>query len=533
MNPAPGSSRPAPTRHGGTGDPSEAAGLRLREETRANLAAIVESSDDAIVSKTLDGIIRTWNAGAQRIFGYTPEEIIGRPITTLIPPERKEEETAIIARLRAGERVDHFETVRLTKDGREITVSVTISPIRDSRGNIIGASKIARDITRQVQIQRELEEAKESAEKASRAKDQFLSVLSHELRTPLTPALGALSYLEQRASLTPDLREEIAMIRRNIETEARLVDDLLDLTRISRGKIQLRFENVDAHAAIQNTVSMFQPEFELKNLHVTTTLRARQHHLWADPGRLQQVFLNLLSNAAKFTPEGGSITIGSETTPQRKLRLQFSDSGIGIDEELLPRIFLPFEQGERTRTRQYGGLGLGLSIARSLVELHRGQIHVSSRGRDQGATFTLEFDPVGDNAAESASDPPAHATTPVFALRVLLVEDHIDTRRVMAKLLSGFGCTVTAVGTVAEAVQLADQQTFDLLISDIGLPDGTGTELIERIRRRQPIRGIAISGFGHTDDLERSQAAGYDAHLVKPINFRTLQKTIQQFAAPR
>src|SRR5688572_17787498 len=332
------------------------AAVRLRQEAQSRLAAIVESSDDAIVSKTLDGIVRTWNRGAERIFGYSAEEMVGRPIQTIIPPDRQEEEPRILERLRRGERVDHFETIRRRKDGTQIEVSVTISPIRSRDGQVVGASKIARDITPQKDFQRQLQAAKEVAEAASRAKDHFLSVLSHELRTPLTPVLATLSLMEQRGGLTPELRAEIEMLRRNVEAEARLVDDLLDLTRISRGKIQLHFEIVDAHAAVRNTLTMFQPDIDAKSLEASVALRAREHHVWADPGRLQQILMNLVSNAIKFTPEGGTITVRSANHADGRLGIEVRDNGVGLDPAAVERLFEPFEQGDQGTSRQFGGL---------------------------------------------------------------------------------------------------------------------------------------------------------------------------------
>src|SRR5688572_73052 len=482
-------------------------------EAQAHLAAIVASSDDAIVSKTLDGVVTSWNEGARRIFGYAAEEIVGRPITVIIPKERLDEEPRILARLRAGERVDHFETVRQTKDGRLIDVSVTISPVRDSTGRIVGASKIARDITMQRQVQRELIAAKEAAESASRAKDHFLSVLSHELRTPLTPVLAAMSFLETRAHELPEeMRDQIGMVRRNVETEARLVDDLLDVTRISRGKVRLHFESVDLHEALRSAVGMWQAEFAAKELKVTLMPRATRHHVWADPGRLQQVFLNLLSNAVKFTPDGGTIVVrtsdlrpragsdgvGEDDETDNWVRVQVIDTGMGIEAGLLERLFRPFEQGERTGG--FAGLGLGLSIARSLTEMHGGTIAADSKGPGRGATFTVDLatmQPAEQPAAASGEAPaPGSPESPAGApCRILLVEDHVDTRVVMERLLRNCGFQVSSAGTVAEALSMADRQEFDVLISDIGLPDGSGTEVIRHLRQRRPIRGIALSGY--------------------------------------
>jgi PAS domain S-box-containing protein len=500
---------------------------RLRDEVQAKLAAIVESSDDAIISKTLDGLIRTWNAGATRIFGYTADEVIGKSILILIPAGREHEEPSILQRLRRGERVDHFETVRRSKDGRLIDVSVTISPIRDSSGTIIGASKIARDITLQKRFENELRAAKEEAETAGRAKDEFLSVLSHELRTPLTPVLAALSFLESRHVLPEELRAEIEMIRRNVETEARLVDDLLDLTRIARGKMELHFEIVDAHGAARGALNMLQAEIDAKKLEVSLALRAKDHHVWADPGRLQQILLNILSNALKFTPEGGTIAIRSENPAGSQLVIEVRDTGIGIDPASLPRLFNAFEQGEQGRIRRYGGLGLGLSIARALAEMHKGEVLASSEGLGRGASFMLGLGTVPSHPA-SAKAGAAPAATVISTCRVLLVEDHDDTRQVMSRLLASFGCTVRSAANVAEAVALADNELFDVLVSDIGLPDGTGMDVMRHMRTRHKIKGVAVSGFGQADDLQRSRDAGFEMHLIKPVNFHMLQNVIEK-----
>jgi PAS domain S-box-containing protein len=497
----------------------------IENQTQARLAAIVESSDDAIVSKSLDGIIRTWNKGAQRIFGYTPEEVIGKHISILIPPDRQDEEPRIIQTLQQGRRVDHYETIRVTKTGQHIYISATISPIRDSTGKIVGASKIARDITLQKQVEEELRAAKELAEAASKAKDHFLSILSHELRTPLTPVLAEMSYLETKHDLSPELREHVAMVRRNIETEARLVDDLLDLTRISRGKVELRPEVVDIHDAIHGTLTMLKGNVEAKSLSVTIALRGKQHHVRADPGRLQQVLLNLLSNAVKFTPENGSITIRSSDV-DGKVRVEMTDTGIGIEPDLLPLLFQAFKQGERTR--QFGGLGLGLSISKSLIDMHGGTLTAASEGVDRGATFTLELTAVPAPVAASVS--PGKDAVAKLGWRVLLVEDHEDTRRVMERLLQSLGCTVASAGSVREAVKMAEGANFDLMISDIGLPDGTGMDAMVQINRIKKLRGIALSGYGQDDDLKRSREAGFETHLTKPVNFDTLRETINRVA---
>jgi PAS domain S-box-containing protein len=519
---------------------------RSRAEAQARLAAIIESSDDAIVSKTLEGIIQTWNKGAERIFGWTAAEVVGKPITIIIPPDRLEEEPKILERLRAGERVDHFETIRQTKDGRLLNVSVTISPVRDEQGRIIGASKIARDITLQKQFERELQAAKDAAEQAramadraravaetaSRAKDHFLSVLSHELRTPLTPVLAAISLMERDAAVPPHLAEQVAMIRRNVETEARLVDDLLDLTRITRGKVRLHYEVVDAHAALRGVVTMFLGQIEAKGLTIAVSLRARQYHVWADPGRFQQVLVNLLSNAVKFTPEGGTVTVRT-SNENGTVKIEVIDTGVGIEPDVLPRLFRPFEQGEQTVTRQFGGLGLGLSIVKSLVEMHKASISATSEGKDKGATVTLRVETVAPEQKASPDLAPEAATAPGPAWRVLLVEDHEDTRRVLTKLLVRFGCTVITAASVKEAVEAAAREEFDVLLSDIGLPDGTGIDVMRHLAAGRKVKGIALSGFGQDEDLRRSREAGFAAHLTKPVNFQTLRDAIRDVASGR
>jgi PAS domain S-box-containing protein len=520
--------------------PSEAVARLVPADdiTRARLAAIVESSDDAIVSKTLEGIVTSWNSGAERVFGYTSEEMVGQPITKIIPEDRLDEEPQILSRLRRGERVDHFETIRRRKDGTLIDVSVTISPVRDSTGRIVGASKIARDVTAQKQFQRELHAAKEAADAANRAKDQFLSVLSHELRTPLTPVLAAVSYIEQNPSLASELlAEQIGMIRRNVETQARLVDDLLDLTRITRGKVELHFEAVDANAVLRDALTMVRPDADAKHLSVTTEFRATEPHVWADPGRLQQVFWNILSNAVKFTPDGGAIAIRTADGGEGHLRAEVQDTGVGIDPQFLPKLFIPFEQGESTITRRFGGLGLGLSIVKSIMDMHGANVMASSGGVGRGATFTIEL-PIAEkttgarpstSAAAAASLIGDDATVAVTR-RILLVEDHADTRFIMARLLTSFGFAVSTAGSVREAIELGEGKRFDLLISDIGLPDGSGMDIMRHLRQSQPIHGIALSGYGLEDDLRRSAEAGFAQHLTKPINVHTLREIVMRIA---
>ncbi|MGA2581970.1 MAG: PAS domain S-box protein [Tepidisphaeraceae bacterium] len=494
---------------------------------QATLAAIVEYSDDAIMSSTLDGIVQTWNRGAEHIFGYTAAEIIGQPHNMMIPPDRQDEVPRILDLLKKEQRADHFETTRIAKSGRNVDVAVTISPIKDATGQMTAFSTSTRDITSLKNTQRELNFAKESAEAANKAKDHFLSVLSHELRTPLTPVLAEISFLETQASLPPEFLQHIGMIRRNLELEARLVDDLLDLTRIRRQNISLHFEVVDVHQLLRNALEMVQNVIDTKWIDAAIALRAHRRYVWGDPDRLQQVFMNMLSNAAKFTPQKGLITVRTSNAANGRLRIEVGDNGIGIEPDMILRLFNAFEQTDRTR--RFGGLGLGLSIAKSLIELHGGTITATSAGPNLGAMFAVELDTV----APVEPVVPTAATTEAGATgcRVLFVEDHSDTRNVMERLLKHLGCSVMSAGGVQEALALAEKQQFDLLITDLGLPDGSGTQIMENFKLNKSIRGIAISGLGQEEDLQRSREAGFEMHLIKPINFPTLKEAVLRMSA--
>ena len=501
---------------------------RAVETARAQLAAIVDSSEDAIVSKNLDGVVTSWNAGAERLFGFSAEEMIGQSITQIIPPDRQEEERGILRRLRAGEHVDHFDTIRMTKDGRLIAVSVTISPMSDAAGTIIGASKIARDITQRKQIEADLLTARDAAESANRAKDEFLAALSHELRTPLTPVLMLAGEMERSADLPEPVRHDFAMIRKNVELEARIIDDLLDLTRITHGKLALRFETVDVRPLIEHALAILRSDREAKNITIALDLAA-SHEVSGDGVRLQQVFWNVLKNAIKFTPPGGQITIRSWNEGGR-LRVATTDTGLGITAEEMPRIFTAFMQGREASSARFGGLGLGLSITALLVQEHGGKIWAESAGRDQGATFHLEL-PLAAAASPKARALPAEAAPVGKSLRILLVEDHEDTRGVLLRLMTRWGHKVTGVASLAQARETLAAGTFDLLLSDVGLPDGTGYDVVAALREKSAIPAVAMSGFGMEADRARSLAAGFAEHIVKPITAERLRELLTQFAS--
>jgi len=495
------------------------------------LAAIVDSSDDAIVGKDLNSIVTSWNSGAERLFGYSASEMIGTSIMRLIPPDRQTEENEILTRIRNGRRVDHFETVRMRKDGQLIDVSVTISPIKNVIGNVIGASKVARDIGERKRAEEKLQAAKMAAEKASKAKDDFLALLSHELRTPLTPALVAANYLAEHEDLLPEFREEVTAIWRNVQLEAHLIDDLLDVTRITRGKIEMHHEAVDVHRLLHTAVQIAQNDILEKQIELAIDLRAANHHIWADPVRIQQVFWNLLNNAVKFTPKGGRVTIRSSNEGEQFV-FEISDTGIGIETERQSRIFEAFDQGELSITRQFGGLGLGLTISKTLLDLHGGRISVQSEGKNRGTTFRVFLDLLREPLAVSAdgADGADGDAAPTRNLHLLLVDDHADTRLVLSRLLSKFGHEVATADSQQRALKLLESGRFDALISDIGLPDGDGYDLVRVAKRRQPLSAIALSGYGTEEDVRRSLEAGFDYHLTKPVDLNGLRSLLQKIA---
>lgn len=396
--------------------------------------------------------------------------------------------------------------------------------------NTIEASTRTENLLKQSQsLATELQKTNLELEEKARsnlAKDQFLAMLSHELRTPLTPVLATALELENEPDVRPDVRESLQMIRRNVELEARLIDDLLDLTRIDRGKVQLNFEIVDAHTLLQNALEICQPEIDRKHLRPSLDLSAKKVHMRADPARLQQIFWNLINNAVKFTPSNGQITITTTNDAGGELRVEIADTGMGIQPEALPKIFDAFEQGGRT---QLGGLGLGLAISKTLVEAHKGTITARSDGRNKGSKFALVFP-----TCEKVEAQIAPALSPRFAerqpMRILLVEDHEDTNRSLTSLLRRRGYQVKSALTFQSALELSAMEEFDVLISDLGLPDGSGIDLIQKLASKPPL-GIALTGFGMEQDIRKSRDAGFQHHLVKPIDLNKLDSLIQEGAA--
>jgi len=356
---------------------------RRADHARAWLAAIIESSDDAIVSKTLDGHVTSWNPGAMRLFGYEPGEIIGKPITTIVPAELHSEELEVLARLRRGERVENFETVRVTKDGRRIDVSLTVSPVRDEDGTIVGASKIARDITERKRAERELREA-------DKRKDEFLAVLAHELRNPLAPLRNAAELMRRARHEQPELQAACEIMDRQLHHMTRLVDDLLDVARIGAGRIRLAPELIELGGMIRSVEGSLSSTFQASGQQLIVSESAEPIHVYGDRTRLVQVFSNLLQNANKYTPHGGRIDIDVRREADEAV-VTVRDTGYGIPTEMLRGVFELYVQVDPSNPRTRGGLGIGLALAKRLVELHGGKIEAHSPGEAQGSVFIVRL----------------------------------------------------------------------------------------------------------------------------------------------
>ncbi len=394
----------------------------------------------------------------------------------------------------------------------------------------ITAMALSAGMAERRRIEEELQQQKSVVETANRTKDHFLAMLSHELRTPLTPVISTLESLEIEPAQKDDTKSALAMIRRNIELETQLIDDLLDFTRIARDKMQLRFVPVDAHLAILNVVEICRAEAESKRLHMHRNLRANTRHVAAEAAKFQQIIWNLLKNAIKFTPNEGEIVISSSNPSPEVLTISVCDTGIGMEPDVMQRIFNPFEQGNRSFERRFGGLGLGLAISKSLAQAQGGTLTAQSDGRDRGSTFILSMQTL--SPAEVATVPrKISSEASQQGLKILLVDDHQDTCAALEKLLVRRGHLVAATHNVRSALEAAVRNKFDLLISDIALPDGSGMDLMMQLRAISNVPGIAISGFGNNRDIERSLQAGFSEHLIKPIKLENLEAAIERAIA--
>jgi PAS domain S-box-containing protein len=657
-----------------------------QEDFSSYLAAIVESSDDAIISKDLNGIIRTFNAAAERMFGYRSDEIVGKSVRQLIPPERHTEEDMILGRLRRGERIDHYETIRVTRDGRRLDVSLTVSPVRGASGEIVGASKIVRDITESkrtaaalaeqeewfrvtlrsiadaviasdptgavtflnpeaerltgwplaeaagrpladvfrlvheetrapldnpaaqvlqlgrsvglsnhsmlvgrngdewpvadsaapivnqeghvigvVLVFREISQARKAearnradaaererllqseraarseAERANRIKDDFVAMVSHELRTPLNTILGWTELLRVNQDNPGTLGHGLDVIARSTRLQTQLISDLLDISRIVAGKLHLELEEADLGEIVRNSVDSLRSDASAKGLSLVSDVCAGATPTIGDPARLQQIVLNLVSNAIKFTSRGGGITVRLRQSDDQA-EITVTDSGVGIRPDLVPDLFQRFRQGAPMTTRRHGGLGLGLSIAKHLTELHGGSIRAWSAGEGRGSTFTVELPLSSAELAqalvartEEHRDAAGHAhAISLHGVKVLVVDDDANTRDLVRRLLESHRAVVAVAASAPEALELATSDRPHLIVSDVGLPHVDGYELIRRLRQRSDglaaIPAVALTAFARHEDRTRALRAGFNAFVAKPVEPSELVITLSNFA---
>ena len=625
---------------------------------RARLAAIVDSSDDAIISKTLDGKIVTWNAGAARLFGYTAEEAVGRPITMLIPHDRRYEEERILDRIRHGQAVTPYETTRQRKDGTLFDVFLSVSPIIDETGRIVGASKIARDITARKRAEQDvrrsrealnglidrapfgiyivdselkiaqmnarsqagpfynvrpiigrrledvmrimwpqpvateivaafrdtletgetyrsrnfmspradtdnvesyewelhritlpdgkpgvvsysfdttrLRKAEQGLRDADRRKDEFLATLAHELRNPLAPIRNGLQILRLASNDAPAAEKIQEMLERQVNHLVRLVDDLMEVARVTRGRIELRREPVDLGAMLGNAVETSRPLIEAARHDLQLDLPEEPVTLIADPVRLAQIVANLLNNAAKYTEEGGRISLSARREGNYAV-ISVRDTGVGIPVEVLPRVFDLFTQADRTYHRAQGGLGIGLTLVRTLVELHGGTVSAKSEGVGHGSEFVVRL-PLGVEVAGDREGSRSETQAVFASHRFLVVDDSSDAAHSLALLLENLGADVRTAIDGPTALDELEAYRPSVMLLDIGMPGMDGLEVARRARQRSESRDltvIALSGWGQDEDRRRSRDAGIDYHMVKPVDVDELGKLLTALAPSR
>jgi PAS domain S-box-containing protein len=497
--------------------------LARGEEARTQLAAIVAASDDAIVSKSLDGTIRSWNQGAERLFGYAADEAIGQSIDLIIPPERRPEERDILARLRRGERIDHYETVRVARDGRRVDVSLTISPILDEAGRVIGASKVSRDITERKRTEQALRDA-------DRRKDEFLATLAHELRNPLAPIRHSIEILKRAGADPARIQQSREIIERQLGHMVRLVDDLLDLSRITRDKLELRPARVELASVLHQALEACRPLAERHQQRIELVLPEEPVVLDADSVRLVQVFCNLVDNACKYSPPGGTIAITAARAGD-EARVTVRDTGIGIPADKLEAVFDMFSQVDTTLERSRGGLGIGLTLVRRLVELHGGRIEARSEGAGLGSEFVVRL-PVAPAAAARPVPDAAPRDAGGRTRRILVVDDNHDSAESLSTLLRLSGHETWIAHDGVKALEIAEGERPEIILLDIGLPGLNGLDVCRRIREQPWGRHVvilAMTGWGQDEDRRRSSDAGFDGHLVKPVEPDLLLARVASF----
>jgi PAS domain S-box-containing protein len=498
---------------------------KLAEEAQARLVAVIASSDDSIISMTLDGEVLSWNRGAEYMYGYTANEMIGKTTQELIPSDRLDEEPAILDRIRKGERIEHFETLRKRKDGSVFDVSIAVSPIEDSRGRIIGASKITRDIT-----QGKLTEA--ALRETDRRKDEFLATLAHELRNPLAPIRQAALISESESATDAQRRWSHNVISRQVHHMSLLLDDLLDISRITRGTLELRLEDTELADILEAAVETARPVIDAKGHKFKIEAPDESVQFMADPLRLAQILSNLLTNAAKYTDPGGEIQL-RVACDRQSIVFAVKDSGIGIPAQALKNIFEMFSQVKSTRDRSEGGLGIGLSLTRGLVDLHGGRIEARSAGPGFGSEFIVRL-PRRDSRTQPGLVPTAVDEEQIASRRVLIADDNRDAAETLAMLLQIEGHEVHVVHDGRAAVSAFTDFNPEVALLDIGMPELSGYEVARRVRENvhgQTVTLIALTGWGQERDKEQALAAGFNHHFTKPVEPARISKILRSLTS--
>jgi PAS domain S-box-containing protein len=507
---------------------------RKIDEQREYLDVTLSSIGDGVIVTDANGAVTFLNEVAQQLTGWSLQQAKGRACAEIFAiineTTRATEENPVEKVLMTGRIIGLANhTVLIRRDGSEIPIDDSGAPIRKKDGTIAGVVLVFRDFSEQKKAAQSIIAVKNQLEKANQAKDEFLAALSHELRAPLTPIIAVLNRWQAQKRLDKEMLTELTMLQRNAALEARLVDDLLDIARITQRKMPLSRQVVDIVVLVQAAGEMVNDEVRDRKMRIT--INALRQPLWVDvdPARIQQVFWNVLKNALKFTQDGGTIAIEVSSTSATSVSISFVDSGIGMSGQTLGRIFQPFEQGAEQLVRSYGGLGLGLAISKSLVEAHGGTISAASAGHGTGSTFLITLPKAFRPGPPEPDQPSSDSLSPGFgSLKVLTIEDHEDTAIVMARMLEEMGHTVVAANSVASAVDILTREKFDLIVSDIGLPDGNGVSLIHAVRAFCDAPAIALTGYGMREDVERCLNAGFNKHVTKPVTFEILQQIIAE-----
>lgn len=498
------------------------------DKMKQHMAAIVESSDDAIISKDLHSVITSWNKGAERIFGYKADEIIGKSVLTLIPPDLQDEEVKILARIKKGERIEHYETIRMTKDGRTLNVSLSISSIMNEWDEIIGTSKIVRDITEKRILEEKLKRAKEEAERANRSKSTFLANMSHELRTPIAAILGFTEILSDRTISEDEQNEATHIIKRNGEMLLKLVNDVLDISRIEADRMDLEYTNISLKSILDELGATIGLKAREKGLIFKTIYNLESgisDLIVGDSMKVRQILLNLANNAVKFT-EKGQVQITLEITPSPNtpgkvaVTFEVKDTGPGIPEDRQSKLFQPFSQADSSLSRKYGGVGLGLFISKRLAQVMGGDLSLK-HCNSQGCSFVFRFE-----ADLQKIIPPSNLPStgnlknlPLQAFKILLAEDAPDNALLLSKNLKHLGAEVDIASHGREAAQKALEKEYDVILMDIQMPVMDGYEAVKNLRDKQyavPI--VALTAHAMREEREKALASGFNGYVTKPID---------------